>query len=214
MTSDRERHLEQVLAQFLKPIRGIPFEVVIRALCEASVVPFDRSDADNQAFLTVLTEAVRDACRAVHATPIERPRPNEVGNDMEPFMIRALCQHGLSAAPPRTRDGKGKSTGYPDVRIDTGKRPVFLEVKTYAAATHATTQRSFYLSPADDPKIFEDGCHLLVGFEIERAGNLFTPVAFEIVDLYGLECDMKSEFNSDNKRLYAGARRLARERVA
>lgn len=214
MSSDRERKLEEVLAQFLKPIRGIPFEVAIRALCDVSVEPFDRSDAENRAFLETLAEAMREACRAVQATPIERPRPNEVGNDMEPFVIRALCQQGLAAAPPRTRDGKGKSTGYPDVRIDAGNRPVFLEVKTYAAANHATTQRSFYLSPADDPKIFEDGCHLLVGFEIERAGNLFKPVAFEIFDLYGLECDMKSEFNSDNKRLYADTRLLVKERIA
>ena len=214
MTSDRERHLEEVLAQFLKPIKGIPFEVVIRALCDCSVKPFDRADAQNKTFLETLTDAMRDACRAIQTNPIERPRPNEVGNDMEPFVIRSLCQHGLAAAAPRTRDGKGKSTGYPDVRIDTDNSPVFLEVKTYAAATHTTTQRSFYLSPADDPKIFEDGCHLLVGFEIERAGNLFTPVAFEIADLYGLECDMRSEFNSDNKRLYAGARLLAKERVA
>ena len=54
---------------------------------------------------------------------------------------------------------------------------------------------------------------MLVGFEIERRGNLFTPVAFEMVDLYGLDCDMKAEFNSDNRRLYEPDRLLARERV-
>jgi hypothetical protein len=88
-----------------------------------------------------------------------------------------------------------------------------LELKSYAAANHGTTQRSFYLSPAEDPKISDDGHHLLVGFEIERNGNFYTPVAFEIVDLYGLDCDMKAEFNSDNKRLYEKHRILAQERV-
>jgi len=34
-----------------------------------------------------------------------------------------------------------------------------------------------------------------------------------VVDLFGLECDMKSEFNSDNRRLYAPDRRFARERI-
>lgn len=132
---------------------------------------------------------------------------------MEPFVIRALNARGLAAAAPRTRNGMGKSTGYPDIRIQTGDLPIYLEVKTYAAANHSTTQRSFYLSPADDPKVCEDGYHLLVGFEIERKGDLYAPVAFEVVDLFGLECDMKSEFNSDNRRLYAPDRRLARERI-
>ena len=128
-------------------------------------------------------------------------------------MVRALNARGLTAAAPRTRNGLGKSTGYPDIRIQTAGLPIYLEVKTYAAANHATTQRSFYLSPADDPKVYEDGYHLLVGFEIERRGDLYSPVAFEVVDLFGLECDMKSEFNSDNRRLYSPDRLLARERM-
>ena len=44
-------------------------------------------------------------------------------------------------------------------------------------------------------------------------GNLYKPVAYEIVDLYGLDCDMKFEFNSDNKRLYEQRRILMKERV-
>lgn len=156
---------------------------------------------------------MRDACKAVQKKPIERPRPNEVGNDMEPFVIAALAAQQLRAAAPKTKGGKGKSTGYPDVKIETDGLPVYLEVKSYAAANHGTTQRSFYLSPAEDPKVADDGYHLLVGFEIERNGNLYTPVAFEIVDLYGLDCDMKAEFNSDNKRLYEKHRILARERI-
>jgi len=213
MTSDRERQLEEVLAQFLKPIRGIPFEVIIRSLCDVAVEKFNMEGERNRKILHFIVEAARTTCREVQANPIERPRPNEVGNDMEPFVIRALNQHGLDAAAPRTRNGMGKSTGYPDIRIETDGPPIYVEVKTYAAANHDTTQRSFYLSPADDPKVFEDGYHLLVGFEIERTGNLFTPVAFEIVDLFGLVCDMKSEFNSDNRRLYQPDRVLAHERV-
>jgi len=156
---------------------------------------------------------MRNACQRVQANRIERPRPNEVGNDMEPFVIDALKAVGLDAATPKTRDGKGKSTGYPDVRIETDGLPIYFEVKTYAAKNHDTTQRSFYLSPSNDPKVVEDAFHLIVGFEIEREGNHYWPVAFEIVDLYGLDCDMKSEFNSDNKRLYEPDRILAQERV-
>jgi hypothetical protein len=213
MSSEREQRLEAALAQFLKPMKGIPFEVVIHALCGVSVEKFDLDAGNNRTALTTIVNAMRDACLAVQASPIERPRPNEVGNDMEPFVISAIRNRGMEAATPKTKSGKGKATGYPDVKIEAGKMPIYLEVKTYAATTHTTTMRSFYLSPSEDHKVSEDGYHLVVGFEIERNGNLFTPVAFEIVDLYGLDCDMKAEFNSDNKRLYEPGRILAKERV-
>jgi hypothetical protein len=74
--------------------------------------------------------------------------------------------------------------------------------------------RSFYLSPAEDPKVSRDVYHLLVGFEIERDSNLYVPVRFGLVDLYGLDCDMKAEFNSDNRRLYERSRLLAKEKLA
>lgn len=214
MTTEREKQLEAALAQFLKPMKGIPFEVVIQALCDARVERFSMEVTANQKALDCIRDAMREACRSVQANPIKRPRPNEVGNDMEPFVIDALKAQGMSAAAPKTKSGKGKTTGYPDVKIESQELlPIYLEVKTYAAANHTTTQRSFYLSPAEDHKVGEDGHHLLVGFEIERHGNLFTPVAFEIVDLYGLDCDMKAEFNSDNRRLYEEDRILVRERV-
>lgn len=213
MTSEREAHLEKVLAQFLKPVKGIPFEVIIKSLSSCSVMPFDRSNSGLAQLLKLIAEATRDACEAVAANPIERPRPNEVGNDMEAFLISSMNASGLKAGPPKTRDGKGKSAGYPDIKIETTPHPVFVEVKTLATAKPASSFRSFYLSPTESPKVFEDGYHLLVAFEIVRSGNAYRPIAFEIVDLYGLECDMKFEFNSDNKRIYEERRVLARERI-
>lgn len=213
MVSEREKQLEDVLAQFLRPVRGIPFEVIINSLCNSKVVQFAADQPENIGNLNAMAAAMRDVCATVRATPIQRSRPNEVGNDMEPFVISALKCQGLQSAAPRTRGGFGKSTGYPDIRIDAQPFPIYLEVKTYAAATQDTTMRSFYLSPAEDPKVCEDAHHLLVGFEIERNGNFFAPAAFKIVDLYGLNCDMKAEFNSDNRRLYQPDRILAQERV-
>ena len=213
MSSEREKKLEEALAQFIKPMKGIPFEVIIQALCGMAVERFNPQEQTNRKTLDQIISAMRQACQTVQGNPIERPRPNEVGNDMEPFVITSLNDVGLVAAAPRTKDGKGKSTGYPDVRIETKEGAIYLEVKTYAARNHRTTQRSFYLSPSESPKVIENAFHLLVGFEIERNGNLYTPVAFEIVDLYGLDCDMKAEFNSDNRRLYEDHRILAQERV-
>lgn len=225
MSSDREKILENALAQFIKPIKGIPFEVIIKSLFEVEVRKFEIGLKGNQELLTSIVSAMRSACMVVQAGPIERYRPNEVGNDMEPFVIKALTDSGLVAANPKTKTGKGKATAYPDTKIKAKAGTIFLEVKSYAKENHNTTQRSFYLSPSDDPKVFEDAHHLVVGFEIEDKGangkkdsrgrelRDYVPVGFILVDLYGLDCDMKSEFNSDNKRLYAPERVLAQERV-
>lgn len=213
MKTDREKKLEAALEQFLKPMKGIPFEVVIQAICGAAVEKFDLDDHRNHVRLAGIVEAMRTACKTVRANPIERPRPNEVGNDIEPFVIEALLGQGMKAAAPKAKSGRGKTTGYPDVKIETDDIPIYLEVKSYAAKNRNTTQRSFYLSPSEDHKVGTDGYHLLVGFEIERSGNLYKPVAFKIVDLYGLDCDMKAEFNSDNKRLYQADRILVEERI-
>ncbi len=199
--------------KFLTPTKGIPFELVIRSLCDVKVLKFDLNSDANQKLLNLIVKASKDTCEKVQSNPIERSRPNEVGNDIEPFVMNALKNLGLTAGRPSARSGRGKSTGYPDVRIESCDYPVYLEVKTFAAANKSTTQRSFYLSPSGAPKVTEDAYHLLVGFEIEREGNLYRPVAFEIVELYGLKCDMKSEFNSDNKRLYEEGRILATGRV-
>lgn len=213
MSLEREKKLEDALAQFIKPVKGIPFEVVIKAICEVEVFRFDKENMASVAVLKTIVQAMRAACRTVQANPIERPRPNEVGNDMEPFVIEALCTAGLEASTPKTVAGKGKAMGYPDAKIETEDGTIFIEIKTYAAANHGTSQRSFYLSPSEDGKVTCNAHHILIGFEIERIGNLFKPVAFDVVDLYGLDCDVKSEFNSDNKRLYEKKRLLARERV-
>ena len=212
MSKKQEEELEKILARF-KPIKNIPFEVVVQKFYGTKVEEFDSKTESNQELLSRIAKAMCNACRKVQKSPIERPRPNEVGNDMEPFVIEALCNEGLKATSPKTKAGKGKSTGYPDVEIESTMVPTYLEVKTFAARNYKTTQRSFYLSPADDPKVSSNAHHLLVGFKMVHEGNLFTPVAYEIVDLYGLNCDIKFEVNSDNKRLYEDARILMREQV-
>ncbi len=213
MSSERERELEELLAKLIRPLKDIPFEIVIRSLYGVAVLPFDLGEEANKTLLDQVAQAARNTCQAIRAKPIKRARPNEVGNDIEKPLISALVAQGLHAAAPKTKKGRGKSTGYPDIKIETGGVPLYLEVKTYAAKNHDTTQRSFYVSPSDDPKVTEAGYHLAVGFEIERAGDLYKPVAFKVIDLYGLKCDMKSEFNSDNRRLYDPARVLIEERI-
>lgn len=214
MTEKRSDLLGATLPALSQPLKGIPFEVIVQHVYGTSVEKFDVGVPGNTDMLRLLARAMRRVCSEVQSDPIVRPRPNEVGNDMEPFVIEALRNENLRALRPRATSGKGKSTGYPDIKIITSGTPIYLEVKTFARKNYSTTQRSFYFSPTDDPKVTEDAHHLAVGFEIVRRGNEFTPVAFEILDLYGLPCDLKSEFNSDNRRLYDKSRILYEQRVS
>lgn len=210
--SDRERKLEELLAHYVRPMKNVPFEVVILGLYGVTVEKFDPANESNKEVLTRITKAMRDVCKKIQLNPIERSRPNEVGNDIEEFVIASLREERLEASPPKTKTGKGKA-GYPDVKIKTAGLPIYLEVKTFSAANYDTTLRSFFLSPMDKPKVIDDAYHLLVGFTMVRKGNAYFPEAFEIADLYGLECDMKPEFNAHNRRLYESNRILVKEQV-
>ena len=44
-------------------------------------------------------------------------RPNEAGNHIEPFVVFALRKVELRADKPRTKSGKIKVAGYPDIEI-------------------------------------------------------------------------------------------------
>ena len=172
MATDRELQLEQSLLKFLEPIKNIPYEIVIQSLYSSKVYEFSPDVYENKKILSIMVSALRNVCLAVQKQPIKRSRPNEVGNDMEPFVIEKLNEKGLDAAAPKTKSGKGRSTGFPDVIIHSNPKPIYLEVKTYAPKNRSTSQRSFYLSPSEDPKIYTNGYHLLVGFELQRNGNL------------------------------------------
>ena len=184
------------------------FQTVIQELYGKEVLKFDHKNESNQRVLDKLDRAMISVLHEIQENPIVRPRPNEVGNDMEEPVIAALNKVNLQARAPEAKSGKGKSTGYPDIIANTEIGDIFLEVKTYNKRNETTTFRSFYLSPSTDPKVHTDACHLLLGFEMENSGNEYRPVSFKIVDLYGLECSLKSEYNSDNRRLYERRRIL------
>lgn len=226
MANEREKMLEDVLAQMLKPLKGIPFEVIVKSICDHDVIPFDPKDSENNALLDALSKAMEEVCRNIQEAPIMRPRPNEVGNDLEPHVASALTKQGYSTIPAKTKSGKGKNTAYPDLFVERKGTPIYIEVKSYGADNHETTQRSFYLSPSDDPKVAHDAHHLVVGFEIVDNGSNgktdnrgrelrnYVPVGFTIADIYGMACDMKAEFNSDNRRMYEKDRILVERRVS
>lgn len=213
--------LEDVLQQMLRPVRNVPFDLVIKALSGHKVIKTDLSDAADATMLAELTAAVLQAGAAIHRAPIRRPRPNEVGNDAEAFVLRALIARGLAASRPTSADGRGKATGYPDILfMDAEGRPTYLECKIFAADSVPSTMRSFYLSPSESFKVSMDARHLLLAFAMETSpvpnsrSSDYRPVGFKIVDLHDLLCDVKYEFNSDNRRLYAEGLVLAEGSIA
>lgn len=168
--AERAEHLENLLATFLKPIKGIPFPVVIKAICGNVVEDVDLSDPDDAALIDALEKAARLTAQLVTQSPIRRPRPNEVGNDLEPFVVRAASECGLAASSPKSKTGRGQQTGYPDILIRDAKgRNTYLEIKSFAAGSPATTMRSFYLSPSANPKVCLDARHSFLALECRQA---------------------------------------------
>lgn len=218
MKNDKERlhQLENVLAQMLQPVRGIPLSVIIKSIAGHAVIPIDRGAAEDRLLIDTLCEAAKLAGAALRKAPIIRPRPNEVGNDVEAYVLEAIQKLGLECRRPTTASGTLKSTGYPDLLVtDKAKRPVYIECKIFASGSAATSMRSFYLSPSDNFKVTQDARHLLLAFEMDAVSvpgtrnSSFTAVSYKLVDLHDLLCDVKYEFNSDNRRLYAAENLLA-----
>lgn len=206
-----ESRLQEVIGKISSLPRDITFEKVIRALYGVAVFPFDVRDPELAGLLSGISCAMESVCHNIWQTPLRRHRPNEIGNAIEPFVIKALEEVGLNAHTPQTLAGKRKYAGYPDIVIESKPAPIYLEVKTYNPKTAGSAQRSFYLSPPHDErdkKVIEDAFHLLVGFAMmEREGG-YVPISYRIYDLYGLRCNLKAEFQSNNKRLYEEDRLL------
>jgi len=122
------RRLEGVIKQMRAPLRSIPLNLVIEGISGYKIIPFDPNDSKDKAVLETLVKACKLAGKNVNAKGILRPRPNEVGNDIEPFVKDALNTIGYKADAPVTRRGGRKSAGYPDIEfIDESGRTNYLE---------------------------------------------------------------------------------------
>jgi hypothetical protein len=211
------KELEEIISQFLKPLKNIPFKIAIKAISGCEVIPFDKNNPDDIQLLQDLIEATKIATRNANQIGIFTRRENEVGNHIEPFMIEALNKIGLKADRPKTKEDKKKATGYPDIFvIDKSGRPNYIECKTYNERNYQSTQRSFYFSPAEKPtdfKVIYDARHLIVSFKIERAERngkrAFVPVYWKIFSTNDLIGQIKHEFNSTNKQMYTEKALLA-----
>jgi len=203
------KKLENVIKQMLQPLKDIPFNLVIEAMTGKKVISFDFTKSEHQKILSLLKQSALNAGKEINKTGILRPRPNEVGNDIEPYVRNALNLLDVNADIPIGPSGHKKSTGYPDILFWFNENPYYLECKTYNIKNIETTQRSFYFSPSDEFKVIYDASHFILSFEIYVAGeqgnkHIYKCKHYKILSIESLSLDIKYEFNSDNKRMYSG----------
>jgi hypothetical protein len=206
---DYIKKLENVIKQMLKPLRDIPFNLVIETITGKKVISFDFNNKEHQQVLELLKQAALMAGKEINKIGILRPRPNEVGNDIEKYVREALNLVGLKADIPIGPSGHKKATGYPDILFWYNDKPYYLECKTYNVETIETTQRSFYFSHSDEFKVIYDTIHFLLSYEIYVEGekgdkHIYKCKHYKILSIESLSVDVKYEFNSDNKRMYSG----------
>ncbi len=203
------KKLKNVIKQMLQPLKDIPFNLVIEAMTGKKVISFDFAKSDHQKILSLLKQAALNAGKEINKKGILRPRPNEVGNDIEPYVRNALNLLDVNADIPIGPSGHKKSTGYPDILFWFNKNPYYLECKTYNIKNIETTQRSFYFSPSDEFKVIYDAPHFILSFEIYVAGeqrhkHIYKCRHYKILSIESLSLDVKYEFNTDNRRMYSG----------
>lgn len=193
------------LAELTKPAKKIPFKEVIFATTHHRILDFDTNHAAHRELFQKLTAAANTAATNARAAGLFSARANEAGNHMESFVRAAFKEIGLNARVPVTTAGDAQAVGYPDVEI-LSDPPCYVELKTYSAPTANTTQRSFYYSPSEKPKVTRDALHLLLAYElekVERNGKTsFLPRHWKLISLQDLEVDLKFEFNQSNRGLY------------
>jgi len=207
--SDYTKKLENVIKQMLQPLKDIPFNLVIEAITGKKVTSFDFTGLDHQDVLKFLKQSALKAGKEINKTGILRTRPNEVGNDIEPYVRDSLNILGLNADIPTGPSKRKKAMGYPDIIFWYKDNPYYLECKTYNIENIETTQRSFYFSPSDEFKIIYDAPHFIISFEIYVAGekenkHIYKCKHYKILSIESLSLDVKYEFNSNNKRMYSG----------
>ncbi|MDX2083749.1 MAG: hypothetical protein SFV53_07175 [Rickettsiales bacterium] len=205
MKDQYTKNLEELVKQIIKPLKKVPFNLVIESIYGKKVLPFDKSSKENKKLLQSLQLLAETTGLEVNEIGgIKSKRVNEVGNYIEPFVKKSLEKIGFKTLLQVTRSGKNKSAGYPDLQFkDNLGRICYLECKTFNLKSVATTQRSFYLSPSNDPKVNFDGFHFILSFEIFQESKKYKCASYKIISIENLSCDLKQEFNSDNKRLYA-----------
>jgi len=206
--SEYVQRLEKVIKQILKPLKEVPFNLVIESISGCKVIPFDKLKPYDKALLKKLKKVAKESAQKINQKGIESARPNEVGNYIERFVKDVMDKECLNPSTPTGTKGKKKSSGYPDLIFKFKEKPHYLECKTYNIKNINSVQRSFYFSPSKDFKVIYDAHHLILSFEmfiVRKKGfkNIYKCRHWKILSIENLLVDVKHEFNSNNRRLYS-----------
>lgn len=118
MKEKNSKELEGLISQMLKPLKG---------LSGFNIIPFDLNDEKDKFLLQALIKVAKISGQNINKKGIIRNRPNEVGNDIEPFVKKALNDCKFTANIPLTINGKHKASGCPDIEfVDTFGRTNYL----------------------------------------------------------------------------------------
>jgi hypothetical protein len=185
----------------IKPLKGIPFNLIIKSISGFEVKFFD---ATNEKHLKVLN-ALKQVGFDLIGSFVNSKRPNEVGNKIEPLVLTAFKNQNIEADTPTNSKGRRQSSGYPDIEFQFEGESYYLECKTFNRKNLDETLRTFYLSPSENFKITKSTIHFLLSFEMEKIEEQnFKVVSFKIIAINSMLCDLKSEFNASNKVMYSG----------
>jgi hypothetical protein len=175
-----------------------PLHAVVEHLFGETVLPYAGEQLEG------FEAALGECLRALNEEGVESRRVNEVGHAVEAFVLEALREAGFEVDRPATRSGRQRAAGYPDLAARRGEDAFYLEIKTYHPDTAHSSQRTFYLSPSEDPKVTRPAFHLLVAFAmVPDAEGRYRAVSAQLVDLRDLPVSLKLEYNASNRELYA-----------
>ncbi len=213
LADDKPSAAQQLIPWLLEEgsaLKGIPFPDVIAATSGKRVLPIDRADKETQRILAEIGHAL-DGVLAAMNVPDSPARSAKRVNEMSSHFEKALREK-LNARPgfacdfPKTAEGRTQRSGYPDLRLvdkATG-RVLYLDPKLFAAASKASSLRTFYFEPKwATNKVNDDAHHLIVGISHEKAdvsGMQFT--RWELIDLANFRVKLKAEFEGSNADLY------------
>jgi hypothetical protein len=199
-------NLERIISTIIQPIKNIPFNVVIRCLTQnsANVLDFDKSNTTHQKCLEYLKSIGEKVLLKTKTSPIVSSRPNEAGNKIE-NIVKEVADNIENISVTKPESSKNKSVGYPDFEIVVDNQSFYLECKTYNKKTIYSSNRSFFQSPSMDFKVTKSTVHFLISFELSSDNNKYTAVSFKILSIEKMECDLKHEFNSSNKKMYSNS---------
>ena len=209
--------IESILRQIHQPIEKISFSTFVRVVSGYKIIPIDLSKKEDKELIEDLIKVCYEVIEEIKNTGGVKTkdgktpkRVNEVGNHIERYVKDVLSKYGY-AITPKTKKGKQKSTGYPDIefwykgKMEEDGRVVYIEIKTFNEKNINSSHRTFYASPSKDEdgiKIRFDAPHLCLSFKIKKLGSEYYDTGFKILDLSKLKGGIKREFNASNKELY------------